>query len=57
MFDFSKTSTIQFVSRRIAIITSHGKNDIADDGKIGSSFDELVIKHFCVSGVCVIVIA
>ena len=57
MFDFSKTSTIQFVSRRVAIITPHRKNDIADDGKIGSSFDELVIKHFCVSGVCVIVIA
>ena len=57
MFDFSKTSTIQFVSRRVAIITPRRKNDIADDGKIGSSFDELVIKYFCVSGVCVIVIA
>ena len=57
MFDFSKTSTIQFVSRRVAIITPRRKNDIADNGKIGSSFDELVIKHFCVSGVCVIVIA
>ena len=51
MFDFSKTSTIHFVSRRVAIITPRGKNDIADDGKIGSPFDELVIKHFCISGV------
>ena len=57
MFNFSKTSTIQFVSRRVAIITPRRKNDIADDRKIGSSFDKLVIKHFCVSGVCVIVIA
>ena len=57
MFDFSKTSTIQFVSRRVAIITPRGKNGIADDGKIGSSFDELVIMHFCILGVCVIVIA
>ena len=57
MFDFSKTSTIQFVSHRVTIITPWGKNDIADDGKIGSSLDDLVIKHFCVSSVCVIVIA
>ena len=57
MFNFSKTSTIQFASCRVAIITPCGKNGITDDGKIGSSYDELVIKHFCVSGVCVIVIA
>ena len=49
MFDFRKNIGYpKFVSRRVAIITlpPPRKKNIAVDEKIGSSFDELVIKHF-----------